>query len=313
MPSTKRTNLEIPPDTGSAQLALGSRSLTLTNLSKIFWPDLGITKRDLLEYYRSVAPVLVPHLRNRAMVMKRYPNGISGKFFFMKRAPRPRPEWIKTCPILHASGSLIEFPMVEDLASLLWIINLGCIDLNQWYATCDDVNRPDYLHFDLDPVPPASFTEVRQASLFVREYLDKIRLNSFPKTSGSRGVHIYVPIRRGPLQKEVWTVAKRIAVDMAARHPGVLTSEYRTKKRPAKHILVDYNQNAWGRTLASVYSVRPTPAATVSAPLTWDELAAGAEPGDFTLRSMPQRIGRVGDLFQALLEKRGRCDLRPFL
>lgn len=245
--------------------------------------------------------------------MKRYPNGIAGKFFFMKRAPEPRPDWIETCAILHKSGNLIHFPMVQDLASLLWVVNLGCIDLNQWYATCDDVNRPDYLHFDLDPVAPASFADVRRAALRVHEYLDNIKLRAFPKTSGSRGIHIYVPIRRGPLQKEVWTVAKKMALEMAAKHPDLLTAEYRTKKRPAKHILVDYNQNAWGRTLASVYSVRPTTKATVSAPVAWAELSAGIDAGDYTLSNMPGRVAKVGDLFKPLLEKRGRCDLRAYL
>jgi len=293
--------------------APGGREVRLTNLGKMFFPARGITKRELLAYYASVSRVLLPHLRNRAMVMKRYPNGAAGEFFFMKRAPEHRPDWIETCPILHASGSLIHFPMAQDLASLLWLINLGCIDLNPWYAACDDVDCPDYMHFDLDPVPPAKFSRVREAALLLRDFLDRRKLRSYPKTSGSRGMHIYVPIRRGPTQKQVWTVAKRLSIEAAAEHPAVMTSEYRIKNRPPNRILVDYNQNAWGRTLASVYSVRPTPNATVSTPLTWDEVAAGADPADFTLTNVPARIESDGDLFAPVIARRGRCDLARFL
>jgi hypothetical protein len=157
--------INIPPDVDSYELKCGSREITLTNLRKVFWPELGKTKRDLLDYYAAVAGVLLPHIKDRAMVMKRYPNGISGKFFFMKRTPEYRPDWLETCSIEHASGSIIDFPIAQDIASLLWIVNLGCIDLNPWYSRCDDVNRPDVLHFDLDPVPPAGFSEVKQAAL----------------------------------------------------------------------------------------------------------------------------------------------------
>lgn len=304
---------EIPKNLSDFQLRAGKANVSLTNLTKVFWPAPNITKRDLLAYYASVAPILVPHLRNRAMVMKRYPNGVNGPFFFMKRTPENKPPWLETCAIMHASGSLIHFPMVQDLASLLWVVNLGCIDLNQWYATCDDVDRPDYLHFDLDPVAPATFKEVRETALQLKDYLDGLKLSSYPKTTGSRGIHIYIPIRRGPKQKEVWAVAKRIAIEMAQKHPRLITSEYRIKKRPAGRVLVDYNQNAWGRTLASVYSVRPTQDATVSAPVSWDEVSAGVEIQDFTLRNMHRRIRQLGDLFAPLLAKRGRCDLGKLL
>ena len=141
----------IPADRSEAIVAIGERQGKLTNLDKPFWPELGLTKGDLIRYYVDVAPVLLPHLHDRAMVMKRYPNGAAGSFFFMKRAPTPRPDWIEICAIEHASGNVIDFPMIQDLPSLLWVVNLGCIDLNQWYARCDDVDRPDYLHFDLDP------------------------------------------------------------------------------------------------------------------------------------------------------------------
>jgi bifunctional non-homologous end joining protein LigD len=301
--------IEIPAGLDSYDLKCGKRRVALTNLRKVFWPQLGKTKRDLLLYYDSISHALLPHLQDRAMVMKRYPNGIEGKFFFMKRAPAHKPEWLETCSITHKSASVIDFPVVQDLASLLWIVNLGCIDLNPWYARCDDVDRPDFLHFDLDPVPPAKFSDVRAVSLIVRDYLAQRKVNSFAKTTGSRGIHIYVAIERGPLQKEVWRVAKRIAVELAKQHPDIITSEYRVAKRPGGRVLVDYNQNAWGRTLASVYSVRPRPEATASTPITWEEVEKGIDASTLTMDTVPARVRKHGDLFHPLLQKRGRCRL----
>jgi bifunctional non-homologous end joining protein LigD len=304
--------LLIPRDKRDVHLEIGERAVKLTNLDKIFWPEVGLTKRDLLQYYADVSTLLLPHLVDRAMVMKRYPNGAAGKCFFMKRAPSPRPPWIETCAIEHASGNIIDFPMVQDLASLLWLVNLGCIDLNQWYARCDDVDRPDYLHFDLDPVPRAEFEAVREAALIVRKALDGLGMKPLAKTTGSRGIHVYVPIVRGPTQKEVWSFAKRFAQDLAKLKPDVITAEYRIAKRPAGRVLVDYNQNAWGRTLASIYSPRPTPQATVSAPVTWEELERGAGIADFRIDNVPSRLAKVGDLWSPLLVQRERCDLRRF-
>jgi len=305
--------LRIPADVDHAVLAVDGREVRLTNLRKIFWPELGLTKGDLLRYYAAVARVLLPHLRDRAMVMKRYPNGAAGPFFFMKRAPSPRPSWIETCAIAHGSGSVIDFPVVQDRAALMWVVNLGCIDLNQWYARCDDVDRPDYLHFDLDPGPGAPFDRVRETGLIVREALDALKMPSLVKTTGSKGLHVYVPIERGPVQKQVWTFAKALARELASRHPGLITAEYRVAKRPRGRVLVDYNQNAWGRTLASVYSVRPRPEAPVSTPVTWSEVERGVRIDDFTLRNVPARIARLGDLWKALLRRRGRVDLSGYV
>jgi bifunctional non-homologous end joining protein LigD len=243
--------VEIPKSCKQCDVPVGSRKVRLTNLEKVFWPEQGITKRDLLQYYADVSDVLIPHLAGRAMVMKRYPNGIEGDFFFMKRAPAGKPDWIEVCTIKHRSGNIIDFPIVNDLASLLWIVNLGCIDLNQWYAKCDDVDRPDYLHFDLDPVPNAGIKQVLEAALRLREALDELKMPSYPKTTGSKGVHIYVPIVRGPLQKQVWAYAKKFARSLAGRHSTLITAEYRVAHRPADHVLVDYNQNAWGEAKSS--------------------------------------------------------------
>lgn len=313
VPARSGTGRLAIPSTKTARLEVGKRTLRLTNLDKLFWPELGLTKRHLLQYYADVSPALLPHIVRRAMVMKRYPDGAGGSFFFMKRAPAHRPEWLRVCSIPHASGNVIDFAVVEDLASLLWVVNLGCIDLNPWYATCDDLDRPDYLHFDLDPVPDASFGRVLETALRVREALDEMRIPSYPKTTGSRGIHIYVPIVRGPVQKQVWIFAKRTARELAARHPELITAEYRIHKRPAGRVLVDYNQNAWGRTLASVYSVRPTPHATVSAPVSWAEVERGFRMEDFRLDNMPQRLQETGDLFQPLLARRGRVRLEKLL
>jgi bifunctional non-homologous end joining protein LigD len=300
------------PSSGSATVRVDSNDVKLTNLDKPFWPELGVTKGDLIQYYADVAPLLLPHIRDRAMVMKRYPHGAAGEFFFMKRAPSPRPDWIQTCRINHDSGNVIDFPMINDVPSLLWVINLGCIDLNQWYATCDDVNRPDYLHFDLDP-GTATWEQVLEASRIVHEALTKLEMPSYAKTTGSKGIHVFVPIVRGPLQKEVWTFAKALAQELAGRHPALMTSEYRVAKRPAGRVLVDYNQNAWGRTLASVYSVRPHPRACVSTPVTWKEVDAGVRIEDFRIDNVRVRFKKTGDLFKPLLQKKARVDLRKYL
>ena len=310
-PSTRAPT--IPADTDSADVRAGARSVTLTNLRKPFWPDLGITKGDLLRYYAAVAPALLPHLRDRAMVMKRYPNGIGGKFFFMKRIPAGHPEWIETCRIEHDSGNIIDFPMVQDVASLLWVVNLGCIDLNQWYARCDDVDRPDYLHFDLDPVPGATWERVTETALLVRDALKAIGIPSHAKTSGSKGIHVYIPIVRGPTQKEVWTFAKEFALTLASQRPKLVTAEYRIAKRPRGRVLVDYNQNAWGRTLASVYSVRPRAIPGVSTPVTWEEIEGGITIEDFRLDNVPERIREAGDLWKPVLAKAGRFRLADVL
>jgi len=304
--------LTIPRDQDSVVLQVDRKEVRLTNLRKVFWPELGLTKGDLLQYYATMADVLLPHVRSRAMVMKRYPNGASGPFFFMKRAPVPRPAWIETCSIEHGSGSVIDFPMVQDRAALMWVINLGCIDLNQWYAQCDDVDRPDYLHFDLDPGVGATFDRVRETALIVGEALDALKMPSLVKTTGSKGLHLYVPIVRGLVQKQVWTFAKALAQELASRHPALITAEYRVAKRPRGRVLVDYNQNAWGRTLASIYSARPRPEATVSTPVTWNEVG-DLRIEDFTVKNVPSRVAKLGDLWKPLLTARGRVDLKKYL
>ena len=305
--------LIIPRDQENAVLTVDGNDVRLTNLRKIFWTGLGLTKGDLLQYYADIAPALLPHIRDRAMVMKRYPHGAAGAFFFMKRAPSPRPAWIETCAIDHGSKGVIDFPMIQDRAALLWIINLGCIDLNQWYATCDDVDRPDYVHFDLDPGVDAAFDRALEAALVVREALDALQMPSVVKTTGSKGLHVYVPIVRGPVQHDVRTFAHVLAQELARRHPALLTAEYRVAKRPRGRVLVDYNQNRWGSTLASVYSVRPRPEATVSTPVTWRDVERGVRIEDFTVKNVPARVAKLGDLWKPLLGTRGRFNLSQYV
>lgn len=301
----------IPSDQDSTTLSIDGREVKLTNLRKVFWKELNLTKGDLLRYYVQVAPFLIPHVKDRAMVMKRYPNGAGSDFFYMKRAPSPRPDWIQLCSIPHGPENIIDFPMVQDLPALLWLINLGCIDLNPWYSRCDDTDRPDFLHFDLDPTPGATFALICEAALIVRDTLASMKIACYPKTTGSRGIHIYIPIQRGPTQKEVWTFAKNFAIFLDANYPKIMTAQYRIAKRPPKHVLVDYNQNAWGRTLSSIYSVRPTPKATVSTPLTWEEVEKRVDLEDFRIDNVPQRLKQVGDLWKPVLAKK-RFDLMRY-
>jgi bifunctional non-homologous end joining protein LigD len=303
----------IPTDQDNVVLTIERKTVRLTNLRKIFWAGLGLTKGDLLQYYADVADVLLPHLHDRAMVMRRYPNGATGESFFMKRAPSPRPDWIEICSIEHGSKGVIDFPVIQDRASLMWVVNLGCIDLNQWYARSDDIDRPDYLHFDLDPGPGATFEQVIETALVVHEALVTLKMPSYVKTTGSKGMHVYVPIVRGPVQKDVWTFAKALSQELAIRNPGLMTAEYRVARRPRGRVLVDYNQNAWGRTLASIYSVRPRPEASVSTPVTWKEVERGIRLEDFTIRNVPARVARLGDLWKPLLSARGRFDLKKFV
>ena len=302
------------PNTGDAVLALGTRQVRLTNLDKPFWPELGITKRELLQYYADIAPVLLPHLADRAMVMKRYPDGADGEPFFMKRAPSPRPDWIETCAIAHA---LRQRHRLSDGAGP------GLAALGGQPR----LHRPQPLVRALRRRRPAGLPALRPRSgargdlrRRGRDGAARARRRSrasacapIVKTTGSKGLHVYVAIVRGPTQKDVWRFAKRFAIDIAALRPELITAEYRIAKRPAGRVLVDYNQNAWGRTLASVYSPRPRPRATVSAPVTWDELEAGAPIDDFDLRNMPARVAAVGDLWSPLLADVGRFDLAPLL
>lgn len=306
------TGLTIPQTPNAKVEPQPGQTVQLTNLDKVFFPEAGYTKRDLLQYYADVSELIVPYVADRPMVLKRYPNGIHADYFYMKRTPSPHPDWLRTCAIRHGR-SVIDFPVIDDTASLLWAINLGCIDLNEWFGRCDAPDQPDYLHFDLDPVEGTPFATVREVALRVRDGLTALGMAPLAKTTGSKGIHVYVAIVRGPVQKEVWTFAKAFAQTMERLHPEIVTAQYRIAKRPPGRVLIDYNQDASGQTLASVYSVRPRPRATVSTPVRWDEVEAGIEIDDFRLDNVRERFARLGDLWAPMKAKRGRFDLRPLL
>ncbi|HEX4747583.1 MAG TPA: DNA ligase D [Gaiellaceae bacterium] len=281
----------------------GRRELRFSNVDKPFWPELGITKGDLIAYYRDVADVAVPHLRGRPFTMKRYPDGWQGKNFFQKNAPSHMPEWIDRAPFPASTREgekrIIDYALVNDDLALLWMANMGCIDLHTWASRVDKPERPDWVMFDLDPSEGAGFEEVVEVALLVKQMLDLIELDSYPKTSGSRGIHVLVPIARRHSFEEVREFAGIVAGALARAHPGLVTTEWAKEKRHG--VLVDANQNGPGRTNASVYSVRPRAGAPVSTPLRWDEVVPGLDPHAFTMDAVLDRVARQGDLFAGAL------------
>ncbi len=286
------------------EIKRGRRTLKLSNLDKPFWPEEGITKGELLAYYRDVASVLVPHLRKRPFTMKRYPDGWQGKSFFQKQAPSHMPDWIETAPFPASTREgeqrVIDYALVDDELALLWMVNMGCIDMHAWASRADKPERPDWVMFDLDPAEGAGFEEVIEVALLVKQALDVLELESVPKTSGSRGIHVLVPITRRHRFDEVREFAGIVAGALARAHPGLVTTEWTRAKR--KGVLVDANQNGPGKTTASVYSVRPRAGAPVSTPLRWDEVKPGLETATFTMDAVLDRVAREGDLFARVLE-----------
>jgi bifunctional non-homologous end joining protein LigD len=287
-------------------------TLKLSNLDKVFWPGEGITKGDLLRYYQRIAPVVVPHLADRPFTMKRYPNGIADKFFFQKDAPSHMPEWIPTYRALVSTREKprqkkwVNFPLVNDELALLWMINMGCIDLNTWYSRIDKPDRPDFVLFDLDPAQGAGFPETVQVALLVKEALDALGLESFPKTSGSDGMHVLVPVERRHTYDDTREFAEIVAGALARTHRGLVTTEWTKAKR--RGVLIDSNQNGEGKTIASVYSVRPHPGAPVSTPLRWDEVNEKLNPSIYSMEVVLDRVERFGDLYEGVLKTRQRLD-----
>ena len=281
----------------------GRRELRLSNLDKPFWPEEGITKGDLIAYYRDVADVLVPHLRRRPFTMRRHPDGWQGKHFFQKQAPSHMPEWIPRVPFpastREGEKKIIEYAIVDDELALLWMVNMGCIDMHVWSSRVDKPERPDWVMFDLDPSEGATFDDVIAVARLVKETLDLLELASYPKTSGSRGIHVLVPVARRHTFPQAREFASIVAGALERAHPGLVTTAWAKAKR--KGVLVDANQNRQGATNASVYSVRPRAGATVSTPLRWDEVAEGLDPTAFTMDAVLDRVARHGDLFGGVL------------
>ena len=289
------------------ELRKGKRLLRLSNLDKVFWPEDGITKGDLLSYYRRIAPVLVPHLRGRPFTMKRYPDGIEGGHFFQKDAPVHMPDWIRTRTYRSTSREsrekrTIRYPLVDDELALLWMVNMACIDMNVWYSRVDRPERPDFVLFDLDPSPDVGFREVAQVALLVKQALDAAGLEGFPKTSGADGMHVLVPIARRATYEDTREFAEIVARALSSSHRGLVTTEWSKARR--RGVLVDANQNGEGKTIASVYSVRPISGAPVSTPLAWDEVSEELDPASFTMEVVLRRVAERGDLFGAVLEGR---------
>jgi bifunctional non-homologous end joining protein LigD len=283
------------------------RPLELSNLDKVFWPDEGITKGDLIDYYRAVADVAVPHLEGRPFTMKRYPDGIAAKPFFQKNAPSHMPDWIPTAEFPATSREtrekrMIRYPLVNEESALLWMANMGCIDLNAWCSRIDKPDRPDFALFDLDPTPEAGFAAAAEVALLIRDALAAVDLRGYPKTSGSDGVHVLVPLARRYGYDQTRAVVLAISRALASMRPDLVTTEWSKAKRHG--VLIDANQNGPGRTIAFAYSVRPKPGAPVSTPVTWDELRAGVDPAAFTMSVVLDRLSRDGDLQAPVLEDR---------
>ncbi len=289
-------------------LRKGKRELRLSNLDKLFWPDEGITKGDLLRYYQAVAPVLVPHLRDRPFTMRRYPDGAYGKVFFQKDAPKHMPDWITRHRALVSTRESsrakkwVEFPVVNDELALLWMVNMGCIDMNTWYSRVDRPDRPDFVLFDLDPTPEVPWTQTIEVALLLRELLDALELRSFPKTSGGKGFHVLVPVDRRSTFADTRGFAEHVAGAIARTHPKLATTEWSKARR--RGVLIDANQNGEGKTIASVYSVRPRPNAPVSTPLAWDEVDDKLNPAIYTMEVVLERVRAKGDLYEGVLTTR---------
>jgi DNA ligase D len=273
--------------------------LRVSNPGKLFFPEVGLTKMDLLNYYLECDDAVVRHLRERPTVMKRWVDGVAGKPFFQKRVPDSAPEWLQTATVTFPSGRHARELVPNDAAHLVWGVNLGVIDWNPWPVRRSDLDHPDELRVDLDPGPGVPFAEVRAVALGVREALDEHGLRGFPKTSGSRGIHIYVRIEPEQSFEEVRRAALALARDVERRMPGRATSRWWKEEREG--VFIDYNQNARDRTVASAYSVRAVPDARVSCPLHWDEVA-DVEPAELTMQTVPARLRERGDPSEAIDE-----------
>jgi len=271
----------------------------VSNPDKLFFPERGLTKGDLVSYYVDVAAQALPHLRRRPFHMKRFPNGVQGEFFHQKRVPSKHPDFVDEVFVQFPSGHSTVFAIVDNVEALAWVANLGCIELHTWASRVPEIERPDYLLIDLDPTTDGQWPFVREIALVVREVMDELGVRSYPKTSGATGLHVLAPIRPELPFPEVRRFAKALAVEVERRigDQAVATTTWRVADRVG--VFVDFGQNARDRTIAAAYSVRPTPDARVSAPLLWEEVA-GVEPEAFTVETMRARIAEVGDPMHAM-------------
>jgi bifunctional non-homologous end joining protein LigD len=279
------------------------RTVKLSSPDRVLYPEDGITKGDLFEYYKHVGSTIVPYLRDRPFTMKRYPHGITGQAFFQKQAPRGMPDWIPTRQFRtwprEGGSRLVDFPLLNSTEAVLWMVQMNCVDMNAWYSRVDKPDRPDFVLFDLDP-PDDGFELAIEVAHLIRGLLDELELPGYVKTSGADGIHVVAPITRRSTFKQAYDFAEKASRLLEQRHPGKVTTEWLKKKREG--VLVDHRQNGHGKTIASVYSVRPKPGAPVSTPLRWEELKPGVRPRDFGMAEALRRIEEHGDLFLPVRE-----------
>jgi bifunctional non-homologous end joining protein LigD len=287
------------------ELEVGRRRVRLTSPDKLLFPGDGVTKRDLADYYAEIGDTIVPHLRNRPFTLKRYPYGIRGQPYFAKQAPKGKPSWVPTRQFRtyprEGGSRLVDFALVNEPAAAVWMVQMNCIDMNAWYSRVDKPDRPDFVLFDLDPPETRNgFVEAIRVAHLIREALDRLELRSYVKTSGADGIHVLVPITRRSTYKDTYDFAELVSRRVEDENPGLATTEWLKKKR--RGVLVDLRQNGHGKTIASVYSVRPKPGAPVSTPLRWEELGEKVRPRDFGMREALARVQKHGDLFEPVLE-----------
>ena len=283
-------------------MRVGRHDVSITNPDKLFFPERGLTKGDLVRYYLDVADCALPHLRGRPFHMVRYPNGVDSDFFHQKRVPS-HPPYVGEQFVRFPSGHTTVFALVDNAAALAWVINLGCIELHTWHSRVPEIEKPDYLLIDLDPTKDGQWPFVRQIALVVREVMDELGLAAYPKTSGATGLHVMAPIKPELPFPEVRRFAKALAEEVERRvgDQDVATTTWRVAERSG--VFVDFGQNSRDKTIAAAYSVRPTPDARVSAPLRWDEVS-DVDPAAFTIPTMQDRIAAVGDLTAGMWRRR---------
>ena len=278
--------------------------MKLTNLEKLYWPDEKISKGDLINYYESIASYILPYLKGRPLSLKRNPNGVKDAGFYHKDAGDIAPSWMKTADIYSPSSlKTVHYLVCNDLKSLLFMANLGCIEMNPWNSTVKDLDRPDYLIIDIDPSDKNTFDQVVEVALALKRILDSAGIAGWCKTSGASGMHVYIPCNKKYEYDQVRDFAHILATMVNQQLPAITTLERSLSKRKKTQIYVDFLQNSRGQTLASAYSVRPKPGATVSAPLEWKEVKKGLHPSKFTIWNMKTRLERKGDLFRGALGK----------
>ncbi len=290
--------------TATVEVEVAGKTLRLSNLDKVLYPEPGFTKGQVIDYYSRVAPVLLPHLKDRPLTLKRYPNGVEGKFFYEKQCPSHRPDWVKTTPI-PARGKTIDFCLANDLPTLVWAANLADLELHTSLSKKNDIKRPTTMAFDLDPGPPATIVECSQVALWLKQIFEELGLQSFPKTSGSKGMQIYVPLNTKTSYDETKPFAKALAELLEKQHPKAVVSSMKKELRPRK-VLIDWSQNDEHKTTVNVYSLRAKARPTVSTPLTWDEVEAIHESGDpdsavYDSEDVLARVEEHGDLFEPVL------------